>query len=91
MILHFRYEQECAGKAYAQTDLMCPSEVGHNWRYDDGTSWPDAGKGLIVQCISETGKLRTKYKATFPFSAGLCACMYPPYPRQWIMYTGLVI
>ena len=46
---------------------MCPSEVGHNWRYGDGASFHDAGKGLIVKCISEAGKLRTKYKAAFPF------------------------
>ena len=63
LILHFRDEQKCTGNADAQTDSMCPSEVGHMWRYGDGTSWHDAGKGLIVKCISETGKIRTNYRA----------------------------
>ena len=58
--LHFRDEQECAGFADAQTDSMCPSEVGYNWRYNDGNSWPDAGKGLTVKCISETGIIRIR-------------------------------
>ena len=56
----FRNEYECAGYAGAQTDSMCPSEVGHNWRYNTGTSWPDAGEGLIVKCISETGRTQNK-------------------------------
>ena len=58
--LHFRDEQECAGYADAQTVSMCPSEVGYNWRYGDGSSWPDAGKGLTVKCISETGIIRIR-------------------------------
>ena len=53
--IYFRDEQECAGYADAQTDSMCPSEVGYKWRYNDGSSWFDAGKGLTVKCISEPG------------------------------------
>ena len=62
LILHFRDEQECTGYADAQTDSMCPSEVGYNWRYAGTRSFHDAGKGLIVKCTSEAGKLRTNYR-----------------------------
>ena len=56
LLVRFRSENKCAAYAYAETDSMCPSEVGHNWKYNgDGDSWPDAGKGLIVKCISEAG------------------------------------
>ena len=74
LLVRFRSENDCAGYAYAETDSMCPSEVGHNWRYNgdgdswhdagnDGTSWSDAGKGLLVKCISEAGKLRMNNRA----------------------------
>ena len=59
--LHFRDEQKCGAYAYAQTDSMCPSELGFNWRYEGpDNSWPDAGKGLAVKCITETGIIRIR-------------------------------
>ena len=67
----FRNENACVGYADAQTDSMCPSEVRHNWRYFDGTgTWPDAGKGLFVKCISETGRTQNKLQGR----PSVCMC-----------------
>ena len=51
----FRDEKKCAGWADAKSTLMCPNEVGYNWRYAHPNGFQDAGKGLTVKCISETG------------------------------------
>ena len=57
-LLPIRDERKCGGFAYGETDSTCPSEVGYNWRYGDGVSFPDARKGLTVKCMSERGMLR---------------------------------
>ena len=62
MSLPFRDERKCHAHAYTERDSTCPSEVGHNWKYGDGASWPDAGKGLTVKSISDTGIIRTRGK-----------------------------
>ena len=90
LILHFRDEQKCTGNADAQTDSMCPSEVGHNWRYNDGTSWPDAGEGLIVKCISETGRTQNKLQARLRpcFEVQLpCLLRYSLVPKNRINFS----
>ena len=50
---------------------MCPSEVGYNWRYYDGSSWPDAGKGLTVKCIPGTGTIGVSLSIQQPALASL--------------------
>ena len=60
--LHFRNARNCAGYKYAyvsSNDQKCPNEIKHSWSYYDKTKrdWQEAGKGLVVQCIS-SGKFK---------------------------------
>ena len=37
--------------AYARDDAICPHEIGHVWKFSNGTTWADAREGLIVKCV----------------------------------------
>ena len=41
---------QCTGNAYSNEDHQCPSETGITWRYGSGSSWMDAGGGLLISC-----------------------------------------
>ena len=68
MTLLFRSARNCAGHKYAAVaskDQICPNEIKHTWIYIGKTKgdWQEAGKGLIVQCIS-SGKFKLYLQGT---------------------------
>ena len=52
-------EGKCTGSAHSNYNTdKCVHDIGFDWKYGNGTHWPDAGEGLSVKCLYEPGNCR---------------------------------